>query len=343
MHHRRKKGIGSRQTKRLANLPANNEWLYIARECKRAGSIQIMSMHTVDSLRQLIGIICNHPKRTMEINHVYPVNGRDRLGLLHPLNLFYGGSAQNRKFGARSFGNAGYSISRAELDDKWSVTKNMTDKSTLNLLMEFLGDTLVEYVKTYPVNQSGKIKLIDSIIKLEKTGKYTRENLSSMPSLGLSSIKAELLGTNLSGFYVPPRKNRSKVLIYLEELDRISRDASGAWAENCEYMKKIFLIGAAALSKAEYQPELSEIYKIYGLSSIRHKNRHMKKDDKGTYSKFKDFLYLQTVDCLVGKEIDQKMLSSVIDKYTETRRGEYNFRISSINLKGCYEYYPENI
>lgn len=340
-HHRRKKGISPRQTKRLSNLPVNNEWLYIARECKRAGSVQIMSMHNVHSLRQLVEIISNNPKRTMEINHVRPVNGHDRIGLLHPLNLFYGGSAQNKKFGAQSFGNAGCSINRSELNGKWSVAKGMSDKDTLKLLAKFLGDILVDYVKIYPVNQSGRIKLIDSIIKLEKTGKYTRENLSSMPSFGLSSIKAELHGSNLSGFYIPPKKSRSKVLIYLEELNRFSRDASGSWAENCEYMKNIFLAGAAALSKSSLQPELLEIYQIYGVDAARHKNRYMKEEGKNTYSKFKDFLYLQTADCLVGKNIDREMLSSVLGKYTETRKGDLTFRISSINLKGCYEYYPE--
>ncbi|SDT41608.1 hypothetical protein [Pseudomonas prosekii] len=341
MHNRRKKNIGTRQTKRLSNLPVNKEWLYIARECKRAGTVQIMSMHTVDSLRELIQLICSHPKGNMEINHVYPVNGYDRIGLLHPLNLFYGGSAQNRKFGKKSFEGAGYSISRTELNDKWSISKETSDKNTLKLLMKFLGGVLLEYVKTYPVNQYGKIKIIDSIIKLDKTGKYTRENLISMPSFGLSSIKAELHGVKLNGFYLPPRKNRSKVLIYLEELSRISRDASGSWAENCEYMKSVFLAGAAALLNAGYQPELSEIYKTYGRDAIRHENRFMRKAGKAKYSSFKDFLYLQTADCLVGKKIDKKMLSSVVDKYTETRKGDYTFRISSIDLTGCSEYHPD--
>lgn len=340
MSHRRKKSISCRQIKRLRNLPANNEWLYIARECKRAGSVQIMAMHTIDSLRQLVQFICNHPKGTMEINHVYPVSGRDKIGLLHPLNLFYGGRAQNRKFGNQCFENAGLSISRSELKDIWSVACDVSDKEVLDLLAKFLGSILSDYVKIYPVNQSGRIKLIDSIIKLDKSGKYTRENLSCMPSFGLSSIKAEFHGSKLSGFYISPRKNRSKVLIYLEELGRISRDASGPWAEKCEYMKNVFLIGAAALSKTMYQPELLEVYKIYGVEATRHANRFMKKNDQSTYSSFKDFLYLQTADCLVGKELDKEMLCNVINKYTETRRGDFNFRISSINLKGCFDYFP---
>lgn len=103
MGRRRKKGIRPRQVQRLKNLPVNNEWLYIARECKRARSVQVMSLHTVGSLLQLVQIIANHPKGNMEINHVCPVNGTERLGLLHPLNLFYGGSAQNKKFGKKSF------------------------------------------------------------------------------------------------------------------------------------------------------------------------------------------------------------------------------------------------
>ncbi|MDF5835204.1 hypothetical protein [Pseudomonas syringae] len=341
MHNRRSKGLSHRQTKRLGNLPVNNEWLYIARECKRAGSVQVMSQHTVASLRQLVDIISNHPKGNMEINHVRPVNGSDRIGLLHPLNIFYGGRAQNRKFGNQSSGEAGSSINRSELKSKWCVTKDFSDKDTLKLLKRFLGGILVEYVKLYPVNLSGRIKVIDSIIKLDKGGKYTRENLSSMPSFGLSSIRAELQGSKLSGFYAPPRKGRSKVFIYLEELNRFSRDATGTWAENCEFMKGVLLAGAAALSKLSLQPELLGIYQIYGIDASRHRSRYMKGEGEDAYYKFKDFLYLQTADCLVGKKIDRKMLSRVLDKYTETRRGDFTFRISSINLNGCFEYHPE--
>lgn len=343
MAHRKKKGLSARQKKRLSNLPANNEWLYIARECKRAGSVQIMSMHTVDSLEELISFIRNHPKRSLEINHVYPVKGRDRIGLLHPLNLFYGSIIQNRKAGNTCFGEAGYAIHRSELKKKWVITNDMTDKQILRSLKNLLGDVLIEYVKNHPINQSGRIKFIDSIIKLDNTGKYTRDNLSSMPSIGLSSIKAELQGFTFNDYYPSQKRNRSRVLIYIEELTRISDNASGIWAENCKFMKKIFLAGAAALSKASYQPELLNIYKLYSADAAHYKNRYLKQEDENTYTAFKTFLCFQANDCLSGKKIDEGMLRGTLSKYIEARKDSSYFCLKFINLRGCYEYFPDSL
>ncbi|MBK3468989.1 hypothetical protein [Pseudomonas sp. MF6776] len=290
MAHRKKKDLNPRQQNRLnvrlKNLSVNKEWLYISQQCKRAGSVQIMSHHTVASLKQLIGIICNKPKtrndRNMDICHVYPVKGSDRIGLLHPLNLVYGESDQNKKNGTKIFQSAGYSIDRVELKNKWRVTEKMKDKTILRLLEKFLGNVIVEYAKKYPVKISGRVKLIDKIIKLDKTGQYTRDNLSALESIGLSSVHAELHGVILSGFYFLPKKNRSRVLIYLEELSRVAEDADGDWAKNCEFMYQIFLAGAAALSKAPDQPELLDIYKAHGKKADRYKHRAAAKTECNT-------------------------------------------------------------
>lgn len=347
MAHRKKKGLSLRQKKilkkRLKNLSVNKEWIYISQQCKRAGSVQIMSNHTVASLKQLIGIIRNKPKRrmdrSMDICHVYPVKGNERMGLLHPLNLVYGDSDQNKKNGNKSFGDAGYSIDRVDLKNKWRVTDSMKDKAILLLLEKFLGGVLTEYVRKYPVKISDRIKLIDKIIKLDKGGKYTRDNLSEMPSIGLHSIHAELHGVALTGFYFPPKKNRSRVLIYLEDLCRVARDADGYRATNCKFMYSIFLAGAAALSKAAYQPELLDIYKAHDKEARRYKRRILR--NVSEYSKFKAFLMFQASDCLVGKEIDKGMLKGTLNKYTKVRKNGSCFSFTSINLKGCYEYSPD--
>lgn len=340
MAHRKKKGLSHLQKKRLKNLAVNKEWLYISQQCKRAGSVQIMSHHTVNSLKQLVGIICNKPQRRMNSNidicHVYPVKGKERMGLLHPLNIAYADSDQNKKNGTEVFGDIGYSIARVELKNKWRVTDSMKDKDILRLLEKFLGDVLTEYVRKHPVKISDRIKLIDKIIKLDKKFRYTRDNLSEIPSVGLSSIEAELHGDTIRGFYFPPKKNRSRVLIYLEELSRVAEDADGYRSKNCERMYRILLAGAAALSKAPDQPELLDIYKTYGKQANRYKNRTLR--DISKYTKFKAFLMYQACDCLFGKEIDKDMLERTLKKYTKVRKDS---TITSINLKGCDEYFPD--
>lgn len=345
MAHRKKKGISPRQVKRLKNLSVNNEWIYISQQCKRAGSVQIMSEHTVDSLKQLIWIIRNKPKsrmdRNIDICHVYPVKGTERMGLLHPLNLVYGDSNQNKRNGNKTFGDAGYSIDRLDMKNKWRVTDRMKDKDILLLLEKFLGSVLTEYVRKYPVKISDRIKLIDKIIKLDKEGRYTRDNLSEMPSIGLYSINAELHGVTLTGFYFQPKKNRSRVLMYLGDLFRVARDADGYWAKNCKFMYRIFLAGAAALSKTDYQPELLDIYKAHNEEVKRYKNRVLR--DVSEYTKFKAFLIFQASDCLLGNTIDKGMLKGTLNKYTKVRKNSSCFSFKYINLKGCYEYFPDTL
>ena len=87
----------------------------------------------------------------------------------------------------------------------------MKDKTILRLLEKFLGNVIVEYAKKYPVKISGRVKLIDKIIKLDKTGQYTRDNLSALESIGLSSVHAELHGVILSGFYFLPKSYASLI------------------------------------------------------------------------------------------------------------------------------------
>lgn len=279
--------------------------------------------------------------RNIDICHVYPVKGTERMGLLHPLNIVYGESDQNKKNGTKIFKNAGYSIDRVELKNKWRVTDNMKDKAILRLLEKFLGNVLTEYVRKYPVKISDKIKLIDKIIKLDKKGKYTRDNLSEMPSIGLNSIHAELHGVVLTGFYFPPKKNRSRVLIYLEDLYRVASDADGYRAKNCKFMYRIFLAGAVASSKTAYQPELLDIYKAHDEEVKRYKNRVLR--DVSEYTKFKAFLIFQASDCLLGNKIDKGMLKGTLNKYTKVRKNSSCFSFKSINLKGCYEYFPDTL
>lgn len=342
MEHRKKKGLKPRSQKRLKNLSVNKEWLYISQQCKRAGSVQIMSLHTVSSLKQLIEIIQNKPitrkDRNMDICHVYPVKGDDRMGLLHPLNLVYGDSGQNKDNGTQTFGDTGYSIDRVELKNKWRVTGRMKDKTILRMLEKFLGNVLTEYVRKYPVKISDRIKFIDKIIKLDKNGKYTRDNLSDMPSIGLHSIHAEQHGVSLTGSYWPPKKKRSRLLVYIDDLYRVANDADGYRGKNCKFMFRILLAGAAALSKAPDQPELLDIYKAYDKKADRYKHRVLR--DVTEYAKLKAFLMFQACDCLLGKEVDKDMIKGTLKKYTRVIKDSSCFSFKSISLEGCYEYFP---
>lgn len=91
--------------------------------------------------------------------------------------------------------------------------------------------------------------------------------------------------------------------------------------------------------KSPYQPELLDFYKDHDEEAKRYKHRVLR--DLREYSKFKSFLIFQASDCLIGKEIDKGMLKGTLNKYTKVRKYGSCFSMASINLKGCYEYFPD--
>ena len=118
-------------------------------------------------------------------------------------------------------------------------------------------------------------------------------------------------------------------------------DADGYRAKNCKFMYRIFLADAAALSKTAYQPELLDIYKAHNEEVKRYKNRVLR--DVSEYTKFKAFLIFQASDCLLGNTIDKGMLKGTLNKYTKVRKNSSCFSFKYINLKGCYEYFPDTL
>jgi hypothetical protein len=341
MAHRKKDGLNARQIQRLKNLSSSKEWIYISRACKRAGTVQIMSYHSVESLRELVEMINHRPSHRIEICHVFPVKDERRIGLLHPLNLVYGDSIFNKKAGNKHNGDVGESICKTLLLDKWAITEHMTDKETLRIVQKFLGRVLKEYVKLYPVNKWARMKVVDSIMLRDPTDTYTREMLTTKDSFELSIINAKLNGVTLTGTYYPPVKAQSRIFVYLNELIRISCDIYGARAKNCEFMLDIMLASAIALSKAPYQPEILCTLNPYLQKFGPYKEFRLRVADEATYSKFKHFLFYQASDCLLGNNINRAMINATFNKYVEGRSISVYSGINSISLEGCHEYCPD--
>lgn len=76
---------------------------YLIKECKRAGTVQILSSHSLESFTKTMDFIKNKPKGDIEICHIAPARGKNSIGLLHYENLFYGGAYQNRTSGTITF------------------------------------------------------------------------------------------------------------------------------------------------------------------------------------------------------------------------------------------------
>jgi len=92
--------------KRVVKLPVSEEWLWVAREVRRAGTVECLHSHTVETLEQLFELR-NYKYKTYDFDfekkrskfhlcHIQPVRGSNFVGLLHPYNLFIGPSLANQ-------------------------------------------------------------------------------------------------------------------------------------------------------------------------------------------------------------------------------------------------------
>lgn len=133
----------------------NDEVLLLVRACRRAGTVQILTGHTLSSFLETMELVRNRPKGEVALCHIAPVKGKGSTGLFHCKNLFYGGKFQNRKFGKKYLGG-GLSISHGKLKSKWAVDKDSPANDVLVLIEKFLGDIIPKYLEVAPVRKSKK-------------------------------------------------------------------------------------------------------------------------------------------------------------------------------------------
>jgi predicted RNA-binding protein (virulence factor B family) len=84
--HRKKKSQITRIQQRRANMRQNEEVLRLVRECKRAGTVQILAGHNLESFIETMKLVRERPKGDVRLCHIAPVKG----------DGFIGGGCRNR-------------------------------------------------------------------------------------------------------------------------------------------------------------------------------------------------------------------------------------------------------
>lgn len=123
---------------------------YLARECIRAGTLEVLRGHTVESLPALHSLYKANMRyngygdsNDYELSHIAPVKGHAFVGLLYADNLVSSPKALNRSHGTKYFG-AGRSILRATLDTMHAVDKEIEKESeVVSRVLAYLGKTVV--------------------------------------------------------------------------------------------------------------------------------------------------------------------------------------------------------
>ncbi len=117
--------------RRVSRLRRTGFGQYLVRECIRAGTVQILTGHTPETLHELAKLrtdcfIYNGVSldgelfKAYELSHICPVNGHSIVGLLHPHNLVIASKAFNRSRSKRYMGGGKW-IERNKLLPQWRV------------------------------------------------------------------------------------------------------------------------------------------------------------------------------------------------------------------------------
>jgi hypothetical protein len=184
-----RKRVSTRLEAKIKALSSSVFGRYLHRELVRAGTVQVLSGHTYDSLTELValrrrctsygGYEKGMPLAEYELSHIYPVSGKAKIGLLHPLNLVICPRTFNRKH-ARSTpvsGTHGLFIERSTLLKKWQVSKATSISKSMNLARLFLGDEFDKWLKGHQISVSQSKTLAR---KLLSNGLFTQEFLNGM-------------------------------------------------------------------------------------------------------------------------------------------------------------------
>lgn len=186
----------SEKLKKLANSAFG---LYLTKEIRRAGTVEILQGHTAESLAALVnlrrqctaagGYEKGESLGYYELSHIYPVNGKERIGLLSSANLTIAPKEFNRRHGTKLpvEGYKGASIPKTSLLARWQISKQSTSLEVLKLVRKYLGDEFDVWLRKHLINQTQK----STLLKKFKEAGFDYEILKTMKLRELKALAEE--------------------------------------------------------------------------------------------------------------------------------------------------------
>ncbi|MBI7390000.1 hypothetical protein JEV46_22920 [Pseudomonas aeruginosa] len=195
-----------REQKRLDNAHKSAFFHFLAAECKRAGTLEILHNHDVDSLMALHYVYSDRLRfnrfgavRTFDLCHIYPVAG-ERLGLLRADNLVIAPAALNKAHGNRHFGS-GVSIDRASLKKSLRVSKDAASSEITERIVKYLGKAVVaEFSALANLQPTQRFKNVlflqqhwEALVEIKPEMK-SHSDLDKLSSVVISGLVAQVKG-----------------------------------------------------------------------------------------------------------------------------------------------------
>lgn len=302
--------------KRILKLSLSDEWLDVARECRRAGTVECLqgvNLEALFALRKFRFKTYGYNKETKKsqyhLCHISPAVGKETVGLLHHLNLFIGGSFRNQTHGNKSYQDRGLCIPKKQLKSKWKVTDKTSDRAVLDKVTEYLGQVLIDYAKEHPVNKSQRFNLARWVFQNDPDNTLPLNKLEHMSMSDLRSIKAR---AEKKEVYIIEYATKRSFVVMLEECQRLSKQLpDGQHKSDIAFMVPVLQVAIAFLSRQPDQQGLSSVLaNPYGVTWNPLELREGMNE-----STFRDFIGFQTFHTLQGKLVDRKMVKNTLGLY----------------------------
>jgi len=309
-HHRMKKTAMTRVERKRSNLTQNDEMLYLIRQCKQAGTVQVLHGHDLKSFKETMELIKARPKGDVNLCHIAPVKGTHSTGLLHHRNLFYGGAYQNKKFGNKYI-SGGLSISNAALKRKWRVTRDMSNNDVLIKIEEFLLNVIPDYIKSSPVRKSKKVQIAKKITDVDPSANFDELMFCSYKELcdSWSAISGRLT-------QIPESKKESKYLAYMDSLTRFI-DYGGVRAITLRKLRRIMVIAYMALERVELSQTYNKYFYVKYEPLVKFKYGQAKLKNPDDWPILKDLVYTTAFQTLQGASLKTKAFQKLVLSYLE--------------------------
>jgi endogenous inhibitor of DNA gyrase (YacG/DUF329 family) len=304
----KRKSQSTRIEKRKANLIQNDEVIYLIGECRRAGTVQILTDHTLKTFTKTMKFIKNRGKGDVERCHIAPVKGTNTTGLLHYKNLFYGGVHQNRKFG-KKYHSGGLSIKNDSLIKKWKVNETMTNNDILKKVELILGDIIPRYIEKNSVLKSRKIRVVERILEIRP--EKNKDLLLSQSGKYLDDLYSKLSNGNT---YSRNYGIESKYMTYINEMTRFI-SYGGERKPLLKKLRRLMIVGYMALERAKESHTYNKYFYCDYEYLIKPKYVNATLKNPKEWSEFKDLIYGAAFNTLQGGHLDIKKLKKKFMSY----------------------------
>ena len=282
----RKTANGKRpRVDRIEKARHSTPFYRLVQECKRAGTLEVLKGHTVQSLLEVIQLQtrafkCNQygTARLFELSHIAPVEGQRHIGMYYADNLVLSPKGPNKAHGTTYFGG-GRRIARSDCHPRHAVHENERASDVLERLIDYLGKPLIDEVvklgKVRPNRHNELLRWLREFLNpSDPVHARHLKDLEKMSPVELGALQSQLKGKEAKG-WSPKTVKYSRLAVLAMELER----------------------------HAQYRPELLEV-----LEDIGHLRYSA---DKPENQALEQALF----DLLHGKALDD--VQHVIDDYVQ--------------------------